>query len=327
MKKATAIIPVAGEGTRLRPHTYSVPKVLMSVAGKSMISHILDRLVDSGVEDVVFIIGHMGAEVREFVKRNYDFNARFIEQPERKGLGHAVYLAKDAVPPGPVLIVLGDTLFRADLGEVLRSPVSLIAVKKTDDPRRFGIVKLDGKKVVGIVEKPADPPTDLAVIGIYYLTDSGALFDCLDEIVSRGVKTKGEYQLTDALALMTDRGERLEVFTVDGWYDCGKRETLLQTNRELLDLEAQKVRIEGSVVLDPVAIHPRADVVSCVVGPYVSVAKGSRIRNSIVRNSILEEDSNVEDSLLDGSLIGRGCSVKGRPETLNIGDSCEVEVT
>jgi len=326
LKKATAIIPVAGEGTRLRPHTYSVPKVLMSVAGKAMISHILDRLVDSGIEDVVFIIGHMGAEVRGFVERNYDFNARFIEQPERKGLGHAIYLAKDATPPGPVLIVLGDTLFRADLAEVLRSRVSLIAVKKTDDPRRFGIVKLDGNRVVGIVEKPADPPSDLAVIGIYYLTDSGVLFDCLDEIISRDVKTKGEYQLTDALALMTDRGERLEVFTVDGWYDCGKKETLLQTNKELLDLEAQKVRIEGTVVLDPVAVHPRADIVNCVVGPYVSVAEGSRIKNSIVRNSILEEGSNVEDAFLDGSLIGKGCSVKGRPEVLNIGDSCEVEV-
>jgi glucose-1-phosphate thymidylyltransferase len=303
-----------------------MPKVLMSVAGKPMISHILDSLVEAGVEDVVFIIGHMGAEVREFVERNYNFNARFVVQSERKGLGHAVYVARDLTPSGPLLIVLGDTLFRADLGKVLRSPVSLIAVKETDDPKRFGIVKLDGAKVVGIVEKPADPPSNLAVIGIYYLTDSEVLFDCLEHIVSQDLKTKGEYQLTDALALMTDRGERLEVFTVDGWYDCGKKETLLETNKELLDLEAEPVEIDGVVVLQPVAIHPDAQIVNSVVGPYVSVDRGARIRNSVVRNSILEEDSSVEDAVLEGSLIGKKCSVKGRARNLNIGDSCEADL-
>lgn len=324
--KTTAIIPVAGEGTRLRPHTYSVPKVLMSVAGKAMISHILDRLVEVGVEDVVFVIGHMGAEVRKFVESNYSFNSRFVEQPERKGLGHAVYLTKDLVPPGPVLIVLGDTLFKADLRRVITSPVSLIAVKETDDPKRFGIVKLQGKRVVGVVEKPADPPSNYAVVGIYYMTDSRVLFDSLDQIVTRDIKTKGEYQLTDALALMTEGGEELEVFAVDGWYDCGKKETLLQTNRELLDLEATPVEIKGTVVVPPVAVHSEAAVLGSVIGPYVSVAKGARIKNSVVRNSILEEGAKVEDAVLDGSLIGRSCSVRGGSGALNIGDSCEVDL-
>jgi glucose-1-phosphate thymidylyltransferase len=325
--RTTAIIPVAGEGTRLRPHTYSMPKVLMNVAGKAMISHILDRLVDAGVEDVVFVVGHMGDKVREFVEREYDFNARFVEQPERKGLGHAVYLTREHVPAGPVLIILGDTLFRADLGKILASPVSLIAVKETDDPKRFGIVKLDGSRVSGVVEKPKHPPTNLAVIGIYYLTDSAVLFDCLDYIVSRDLKRKGEYQLTDALAEMIKRGEMLEKCPVEGWYDCGEKETLLQTNRELLELEAQTAEIDGSLVIPPVAIHPEAAVRGSVVGPYVSVGKGSTIESSVVRDSILEEGSRVENAVIEGSLIGRGCSVKGHPQALNIGSLSEVEAT
>jgi glucose-1-phosphate thymidylyltransferase len=324
--KTTAIIPVAGEGTRLRPHTYSTPKVLINVAGKAMISHILDRLVEAGIDDIVFVIGHMGGEVREFVQRNYDFNARFVEQAERKGLGHAVYLARELTPPGPVLIVLGDTLFRADLRKVLGSPVSLIAVMETDDPKRYGIVKLDGARVVGIIEKPADPPSNLAVIGIYYIPNSAVLFGCLEEVISEGLKTKGEYQLTDALALMTERGERLEVFKVDGWYDCGKKETLLRTNRELLELDAVPVSIEGSAVLAPVAVHPEAVVVNSVIGPYVTVARGARIQNSVIRNSIIAERSTVQNACLESSVIGPGVSVKSRPRMLNIGDSSEVEL-
>lgn len=324
--RPTAIIPIAGEGTRLRPHTYSRPKVLIDVAGKPMISHILDRLVEAGILDVIFVVGHMGGEVKEFIEREYDFNASYVEQPERKGLGHAIYLTRERVAAGPVLIVLGDTLFRADLTGVIGGGVSRIAVMETDDPGRFGIVELDGDRVVRIVEKPSDPPSNLAVIGIYYIANSAVLFECLDHIVKSDIKTKGEYQLTDALALMTERGEELGVFVVDGWYDCGKKETLLQTNRELLDAEGGAPSIAGSTVIPPVAIHPEAMVRGSVVGPHVSIAKGVSVEGSVIRESIICEGSRVVDAVLDGSVIGRKCKVTGAGAALNIGDDSEADL-
>jgi len=324
--KPTVVMPVAGEGTRLRPHTFTQPKVLVDVAGKPMLSHILDRLVEQGIEDAVFIVGHMGDAVEEFIRSNYSFNATFVQQPERKGLGHAVSLAREHVRPGPVLVVLGDTLFRADLGPVLAGNKSRIAVMKTDDPQRFGIVELKGDDVVGIIEKPSDPPSDLAVIGIYYFTDSSVIFGCLEHIIKEDIRTKGEYQLTDAMAVMVERGEGLGVFVVDGWYDCGKKETLLQANRELLELESSAAAPAGDGVVPPVAIHPEADVKGSTIGPAVSIAKGVTIRNSVIRDSIICEGSEIVDSTLDGSVIGRKCRVKGISATLNIGDLCEAEI-
>jgi glucose-1-phosphate thymidylyltransferase len=324
--KPTAIIPIAGEGTRLRPHTYSRPKVLIDVAGKPMISHILDRLVEVGITDAVFVVGHMGGDVRDFIEREYDFNASYVEQPERKGLGHAVYLARERVRPGPVLIVLGDTLFRADLSGVINGDVSRIAVMETDDPSRFGIAELDGDRVVRVVEKPSDPPSNLAVIGIYYLTNSEVLFDCLHHIVKNDIKTKGEYQLTDALAVMTERGETLGVFVVDGWYDCGKKETLLQTNRELLNAQGGAPSIEGSTVIAPVAVHPSANVKGSVVGPHVSIGAGVSVEGSVVRDSIICEGSKVVDAVLEGSLIGRRCRVTGAGVALDVGDDSEADL-
>lgn len=325
--KPTVVIPVAGEGTRLRPHTYSRPKVLIDVAGKPMISHILDRLVELGIEDVVFVVGHMGEDVKDFVRANYGFNASFVDQPDRKGLGHAIYMTKDSVRPGPILIILGDTLFKADLSGVLKGDLSKIAVMETDDPRRFGIVELKDDRVTRIVEKPSDPPSNLAVIGIYYITDSAALFSCLDYIIENDIKTKGEYQLTDALALLTDRGDPLGVFVVDEWYDCGKPETLLQTNRKLLESQGGRVSIEGATVIPPVVVHPEASVTGSVLGPHVSVARGVRIKDSVIRDSIICEGSSVTGAVLDASIVGRKCVVKGVRAALNVGDLCEIELT
>ncbi len=310
----------------MRPHTYSQPKVLIDVAGKPMLSHILDRLVDHGIENVVFVVGHMGDVVRGFVESNYSFNATFVEQPEREGLGHAIYLTKDHVPPGPLLIVLGDTLFRADLGEVLEGERSRIAVMETDDPQRFGIVELDGDTVKGIVEKPADPPSNLAVIGIYYITKASVLFDCLEHIVGNDIRTKGEYQLTDALALMAGRGEPLGVFLVDSWYDCGKKETLLQTNRELLQVSGGAPDVPETRIIAPVAIHPEAEVRGSVLGPHVSIGRGVRVERSVIRDSIICEGSEVVEAVLTDSVIGRNCKVTGNAMALNIGDLCEVDL-
>jgi glucose-1-phosphate thymidylyltransferase len=195
------------------------------------------------------------------------------------------------------------------------------------DPERFGIAEIEGSKIVSLVEKPEKPKSDLAVAGIYSITDSAALYGALDSIIGSGRRTKGEFQLTDALNMMIEKGLELKCFEVDGWYDCGKPETLLETNRALLELACPRVEIPGSILIDPVCIGENVVVESSVIGPFVSVAENSVIRRSIIRNSILGEGAEVEDGLLDSSLIGDNAIVKGKFKRLNVGDSSEIDFT
>jgi glucose-1-phosphate thymidylyltransferase len=329
-KGVVAVVPVAGVGTRLRPHTHSTPKALIHVAGRPILAHILDDLVEAGVRDVVLVIGHMGERIRSYVDSHYadgEMRVRYVEQPEAKGLGHAIHLTADVARGHPLLIILGDTILHADLRNVLSRDVSTIGVKQVDDPRRFGVVELEGDRVKRLVEKPDVPPSNLAIVGIYYVQDGDALFDALDELVQRDVRTRGEYQLTDALQILLDRDVELEFFTVDGWYDCGKTETLLETNRELLEKQGKPQAIEGSVIIDPVVIEPTARVENCIIGPFVSVAAGATVRNSLVRNSIINEGALVENSLLSASIVGENASVVGNFKNLNVGDSSEVRIS
>ena len=328
-----AIIPVAGQGTRLRPHTYTVPKVLLHVAGKPMIGHILDELVAIGLKHVTFVVGTMGEMVEAYVKSAYpELTSEYVHQQEMLGLGHAIWLTRTTIaePNRPVLIILGDTLFRADLKSVLKSDVSMIGVKEVSDPRRFGIVELEGGFIRGLAEKPQEPKTNLAIVGIYYLARAGVLFECLDEIVARDVKTAGEFQLTDALGRMLDRGEKMKAFMVEGWYDCGNPETLLATNRTLLELKHKgtakeyAARFPGSIINTPVYIAPTAVVENSIVGPYVAAADGSVIRNSIVTDSILSSHATVQNMILTESIVSDRAKIEGEAYRLNVGDSSEV---
>lgn len=326
---AIAVVPVAGAGTRLRPHTYSAPKPLLPVAGRAILGHLVQDLLDAGLEEAVFIIGHMGDRIRNFIEAEYvskGLRAHFVEQPVARGLGHAIHLAAPVVGERRMLILLGDTIVRADLGAVLRRDANAIGVKEVADPRRFGVVELDGERVRRLVEKPDVPPTNLAIVGIYYFRDSAALFASLDELVQRGEQTKGEFQLTDALQRFLDQGRELTTFPVEGWYDCGKTETLLETNRILLDQQIGAVEIPGSLVVPPVALGKGAVVENSVVGPFVSIGEGAVVRRTIVKDSILFDAARVEDSVLEGSLVGRGASVRGAVSRLNVGDSSEVRI-
>ena len=328
MSMPVAVIPVAGVGTRLRPHTHTVPKALINVAGKAMVAHILDELRAAGVEDFVLVVGYMGDRVRDYMAKHYPgLPVRFVEQPERKGLGHAIHLTRESVGDRDVIIVLGDTLFRVDFRGVLDRRISRIGVKKVEDPRRFGVVEMDGDRVRRFVEKPEHPVSNLAIVGIYYLVDTPALFRALEKIISQGRATRGEFQLTDALQDMLEQGVPMETFPVEGWYDCGKWETLLATNRALLDLENVIPQIDGSVVIPPVAVAPDAVVRRSVIGPYATVASGAHIEASIVRNSIVNEGARVKGMLLDASLIGEEAVVEGAFRRLNVGDSSEVHLT
>ena len=327
--KPIAIIPVAGVGTRLRPHTHTLPKVLVHVAGKPIIAHILDDLPKLGIDEAVMIVGYMGDLVKEYVESHYPgLKAHFVDQPERLGLGHAVSLAAPHVDDQPVLIILGDTVFEADLGQVLSGSTHSIGVKAVDDPRRFGIVETDRSgRVTLLVEKPERPASNMAITGIYFFTNAGPLFAALEEIQRKDIRTKGEFQLTDAMELMVQKGEVLTTFPVAGWYDCGKTETLLETNRVLLGRGGGRPVIPGSVVHAPVSVAAGAVIENCIIGPHASVGAGARLRNAVVRDSIINENAVVEDILIEGSVVGEKAVVRGAFKRLNVGDSSEVEIT
>lgn len=321
-----AVLPLAGIGSRLRPHTHTLPKSLVPVAGKPILGHILDKLVPLGVNEVILIVGHMGDMIVDYVDQNYDLVIRVVHQEERRGLGHAVYLAKEhANPAEPILIVLGDTIFDADLGPVLSGEYSAIGVKHVERPQSFGVVSLQGERIVDLVEKPANPPSNLAVVGVYYIRETSLLFESLEYIIDQGITLKGEFQLTDALRRMIHMGVEMRTFPVDDWFDCGNPESLLATNRHLLaeDGKVQAV-VENTIIIPPVHIARSAKVSNSVIGPYVSIADDAVIEFCLIRDSIVNAGAEVHTIALDGSVIGHKAVVKGRFTKLNIGDSSEI---
>ena len=323
------IIPVAGRGTRLRPHTHTKPKPLVTVAGKPVLGHVLDTLGNLKLEEITFIVGYLGEQIEDYVNNNYSFTARYLEQKELKGQAHAIRLAEPYVD-GPVLIIFVDTIANADLNALTQLDADgAIYVKEVDDPRRFGVVTLDEKGVIsGFVEKPEQPVSNLAVIGIYYLRDAGMLFECINQLIERDIQTKGEFYLADALQLMVEQGSRLIAPTVNVWEDCGTPDALLQTNRYLLDTSSMSPaggEMKNVVIVPPVNVNPSADIENSVIGPYTTVAAGCRIENSIIRDSIVDEGAVIGDTILHKSLIGKEAYVRGRYRRLNVGDSASID--
>jgi glucose-1-phosphate thymidylyltransferase len=324
--RPVAIVPVAGTGTRLRPHTHTTPKALLLVAGKPILGHILDQLQEASPERAILVVapGPQGERIRDYGASRKDFAVECVVQAEPKGLGHAVAQAKGAAGKAPLLIVLGDTIVRTRLGDLVKDG-SRVGLYEVEDPRRFGVAVVEGGRIVRLVEKPEVPPSNLALVGLYYITNGPLLFECLETNVREGRLTRGEVQLTDALELLIQRGEELRPFPVEGWYDCGKTETLLETNRALLDQLATPVCREGVVVLPPVALDPTAEVTAAVIGPHVTIGPRAKVRQAVVRNSIVNEGATVTDILLEGSVVGENAVVRGAYQRLNVGDSSEVE--
>lgn len=322
-----AIIPVAGIGTRLRPHTFTLPKVLLNVAGKPILGHIIDQLIESGINDIVVVVGYKGELVRQYLNSVYTVDFHFVEQVDPKGLGHAIWCARDfIIDTEPTLIVLGDTIFDFDLGKVLNSKTSSLGVKQVPDPRRFGVVEMSGEVITRLVEKPEVPPTNLAIVGIYYIKDSGLLKNSLSRLLDEHITTVNEYQLTDALQLMIEAGEVFSTFRVDGWFDCGKVETLLQTNQHLLMKQniTPKSIPADVVVIPPVFIADDAILERSVIGPFATISSGVRVSDSIVRNSIVSDGSIISQVLLDFSVIGNNAVVGSKFTSVNAGDSSEI---
>lgn len=324
-----AIIPVAGKGTRMRPLTWSVPKVLIRLAGNTVLGHIIDELTASGVDHITLIVGYLGDEIVKWTRDNYpDIEVDYAVQEKMDGLASAIYLASPMTGDGQTLVVLGDTLFRADLSLAYTDKSNMIAVKKVKDPRRFGVVVHDGGSVKRLVEKPTEFISDLAIVGIYGFSSGSVLMNAISRLVESGKKTGGEFQLTDAMQLMLEEGHPFGCFEVEDWYDCGKPETVLETNRILLDRgKGSSPRVyEGAVIVPPVNIEADVEIYSSIVGPYVSVASGSEIRGSIVSNSIIGSGTCLRNVHIRDSIIGNEADISGTPASINAGSSCRIEI-
>jgi|UniRef100_A0A7C6EE43 glucose-1-phosphate thymidylyltransferase len=318
------VIPAAGEGRRLKPHTHTTPKVLLKVAGKPIIGHLLDRLLPANPSEVIVIVGIQGDQIKEYLEKNYKLPFRFVEQKDPKGLGDAVVRVRDYFTSEPVLIILGDTILDLNISDLIGQE-NLIGVKPVEDPKRFGVVVERNGYIQKIVEKPAEPISNLAIVGIYYFTDARPLFDSLNKIISEDRKTRGEYQLSDALQELIDQGLPIRTFPVEYWLDCGTTEAMITTNRYLLQNTHHFKPREKCVIIPPVFIDDSANIEDSIIGPFVSVSEEVEIRSSIIRDSIINRSAYVENALLEGSILGENAIVRERAMRLNLGGFSEME--
>lgn len=329
------IIPVAGFGTRLRPHTLTKPKVLLNVGGKPMIFYIIDQLIkDKIASSIILITGFLGEKIREYLDNAFDFKFDYIVQEEAKGLGHAVHCAKPVFKNKneDCLIILGDTLFDVDLKKLINSNNSVIGVKKVDDPRRFGVVeKNDNGFIKRFVEKPSSKeisPSNEAIVGLYYLKNSSVMFNSLEYIMKNKITVKGEFQLTDALENMISKKEKMTTYNVTGWLDCGKPETLLETNRYILQKRNKKIKSEypDSKIIYPVHIGKNVEITDSIIGPFATINNNCRVSKSIISNSILDNDVTVENAIIEESIIGEGAAVKRETVKISLGNNSELKI-
>ena len=308
------VIPVAGKGTRLLPLTNDVPKPLLRVAGRPVMDYVIDKLDGLDIEELIFITGHLKEQVEAHVKEHYRLPSRFIEQVVQDGTAGAINLARPYVN-GPILIVFVDTLFDADLTLVKQVDADgVMWVKEVEDYQRFGVVVTDDQgNMTRIVEKPSEPISRLANIGLYYVRDWKLLFDGIANTLARP-KNKGEWYLTDAFQYMIDCGSKIKTAEVAGWYDCGKIETLLQTNLHLLQQgRATQRNYDGGVtIVDPVRIAEGVELEACTIGPNVSIETGTVVRDSVLSHAIVGREARIVDSTLEHVLIGDRTEVVGR---------------
>ena len=327
-----AIIPVAGAGTKLRPHSYTQPKALIPLAGKTVLSIIIDQLREAGINEFVFIVGYLGEKIQDYVKSKYPgLQAHYVHQTDRQGVGHAVKLTRSIVNQEEVFVVLGDTICEYDVQEVVSSPHSMIGVRKVDDPREFGVAEIDTDGFIDhVVEKPQIPKSNMALVGIYKIKESEQMFQCLENNIRQGLRSHGEYSLTDALDCMIQQGVKFQSFKVENWFDCGRKETLLESNATLLkkfgSTISQDHEFENTVIIQPVSIGSGCTIKNSIIGPDVAIGENTTIDYSIIKNSIIGSFSNLFDIVLDDSIIGSDTNLRGETRSLNIGDNTSIDL-
>lgn len=327
-----AIIPVAGAGRRLRPLTYTQPKPLIPIAGKPIISFILDQLTAVGVEEFVFIIGYLGEKIESYIKEQYpDLDATFITQTDRLGSGHALWMARETFKDADeIVIFFGDVIVDANMADIVHNAHSCLAVKKVTDPRQFGVVELNSEKEIHrLIEKPKIPKSDLAMVGIYKIKEVSLLLDALAFNIERDIKTEDYFPLTDALMRMVEKDVHFEVYPVDNWFDCGQRDVLLETNAIFLDREGfaseDIPNADNSIFIQPVSIGRDCRIINSIIGPHVTVGSNVIIDNAILKDSIIGNYTNIKEITLQRSVIGNDTSITGLRQRLNIGDNTEID--
>ncbi|MEO6832056.1 MAG: sugar phosphate nucleotidyltransferase [Chitinophagaceae bacterium] len=328
-----AIIPVAGAGTKLRPLTYTQPKALIPMAGKTILSVIIDQLRDAGITEFVFVIGYLGEKIQHYLERQYpNLNYTLITQTDRKGTGHAIWLTRKAIGDEEILIVLGDTIFDYNVQDIVVSDTSMIGVKKVDDPRSFGVAELDEKdRVLRVVEKPLIPRSNMAMVGVYFVKESAALFAALDSHIAQNKSDSGEYHLTQALQQMIEQGIHFQAFRVANWFDCGKKETLLSTNATLLRQLYETPTVEppsypDAVIIPPVSIAEGCIIKHSIIGPNVTIGEFTTVESAIIQDSIVGSYAELKEVVLHSSIIGSDAFIRGLSQSLNIGDNTEIDL-
>lgn len=327
------VIPMAGLGTRLRPHTWSKPKQLVSVAGKTVLEHLLDGLKtypnQEGME-LINIVGYLSNQIKSCLANNYpELKSIFVLQENPRGQSHALSLAREYLH-GPVLIVFADTLIETNLSFLIDElSDGIVWVKPVPDPRRFGVVELDGDGYVSrLIEKPTSMENNLVVVGFYYFREAADLISAIDEQMQRDLKLKDEFFLADAVNIMLERGLRMRTQKVDVWLDAGTPEALLETNRYLLEHGHDNSPFvqanQGVAVVPPVYIHPEARVTNAVIGPNVSIGSGCEIQDCIIRNSIFEDNARANGVFVESSLVGRNAQLTGNSKIVNAGDDTRI---
>jgi len=325
------IVPMAGMGKRMRPHTLTTPKPVIPVAGKPIVQHLVEdiiRMCNQKVEEIAYVVGHFGKEAEDnLIKIAESLGAKgtIHYQDTPLGTAHAILCAESALK-GPVVVAFADTLFSADF-RMDDDCDGVIWVKQIEDPRQFGVVKTNKDSVItDFVEKPKDFVSDLAIIGIYYLKDGENLKAELQYLIDNNILDKGEYQLTNALENMKAKGLKLKAGQVDEWLDCGNKDATVYTNKRVLELKypnnhiAKTATLTNSVVIPPCFIGENVLLENAVVGPFVSVGNNSTINSSIVRNSIVRENSHIQDAGIDNSLIGNYVQYRQQLRDLSMGD-------
>ena len=332
--KLTIAVPMAGLGTRMRPHTWSKPKPLVAIAGRTMLDYVLEQFKSLPADteiDYVFIVGPGQQSFVEAHMRQHHPEKRvtYVVQEVMRGQSDALYQAREHLH-GPLLMAFSDTLIETDLAKLFDNDLDGMAwVKPVPDPRRFGVAQTDANgRILRLVEKPRDVTNNLVVVGFYFFRSADALIEAIEEQVNRNTTLKNEFFLADAVNILLERGASFKVRPVDVWLDAGIPETVLDTNRYLLengsDNSAQAVR-ENVTIIPPVYIHPSASITSSVVGPNVSIGAECELADVIIRNSVVDEGTNLCSLVLADSLLGRFVHVCGKPERLNVGDNTQVE--
>ena len=327
-----AIIPVAGAGTKLRPHTYTQPKALIPLAGKNILSIIIDQLLEAGIEEFILVVGYLGDKIQDYVKLNSPhLQFHFVQQNERKGLGHAIFLTKDIVQDDAVFIVLGDTICEYEVKAFLDQEGSVLGLKKVDDPRLFGVAEINEKGLIThVVEKPQIPKSNMALVGLYKILETNLLYDCLENNLKIGLKSNDEFSLTDALECMIKGGANFTSFKVQNWFDCGRKENILESNATMLKkfggVISEEHDFENVIIIPPVSIAMGSVIKNSIIGPNVAIGEQTVISYSIVRDSIIGSFSKLYDVVLNASLIGSDTEIKGETRTLNIGDNTEIDL-